>query len=50
MFISLLEKKLGTLSSDGSFESDSMIAIKNQDDLGLYYTSKKSKLPIIFNL
>jgi len=27
-----------------------MVAIKNHDDLGLYYTSKKSKLPIISNL
>jgi len=25
-----------------------MVAIKNHADLGLYYTSKKSKLPIIF--
>jgi hypothetical protein len=27
-----------------------MVAIKNHEDLGLYYTSKKSKLPIISNL
>jgi hypothetical protein len=27
----------------------SMVAIKNHEDLGLYYTSKKSKLPIISN-
>jgi len=27
-----------------------MVAIKNYEDLGLYYTSKKSKLPIISNL
>jgi len=27
-----------------------MVAIKNHDDLGLYYTSEKSKLPIISNL
>jgi len=27
-----------------------MVAIKNHEDLGLYYTSKKSKLPVIFNL
>jgi hypothetical protein len=32
------------------FESGSMVAIKNHADLGLYYTSKKSKLPIISNL
>jgi len=50
IFLSSLEKKLGILSSDGSFESGSMVAIKNHEDLGLYYTSKKSKLPIISNL
>jgi len=50
MFLSSSEKKLGILSSDGSFESGSMVAIKNHEDLGLYYTSKKSKLPIISNL
>ena len=50
MFLSSLEKKLGILSSDGNFESGSMLAIKNHEDLGLYYTSKKSKLPIISNL
>jgi len=27
-----------------------MVARKNHEDLGLYYTSKKSKLPIISNL
>jgi hypothetical protein len=27
-----------------------MVAIKNHEDLGLYYTSKKSKSAIIFNL
>jgi len=27
-----------------------MVAIKNHEDLGLYYTSKKSKPPIISNL
>jgi len=27
-----------------------MVAIKNHEDLGLYNTSKKSKLPIISNL
>jgi len=27
-----------------------MVAIKNHEDLGLYYTSKKSKLPIISNV
>jgi hypothetical protein len=27
-----------------------MVAIKNHEDLGLYYTSKKSKLPVISNL
>jgi len=27
-----------------------MVAIKTHEDLGLYYTSKKSKLPIISNL
>jgi len=27
-----------------------MVAIKNHEDLGLYYTSKKSKSPIISNL
>jgi len=27
-----------------------MVAIKNLEDLGLYYTSKKSKLPVISNL
>jgi hypothetical protein len=27
-----------------------MVAIKNHEDLGLYYTSKKSKVPIISNL
>jgi len=27
-----------------------MVAIKNHEDLGLYYISKKSKLPIISNL
>jgi len=27
-----------------------MVAIKNHEDLGLYYTSKKSKLPINSNL
>jgi len=26
-----------------------MVAIKNHEDLGLYYTSKKSKLAIISN-
>jgi len=26
-----------------------MVAIKNHEDLGLYYISKKSKLPIISN-
>ena len=50
IFLSSLEKKLGILSSDGNFESGSMVAIKNHEDLGLYYTSKKSKLPIISNL
>jgi len=27
-----------------------MVAIKNHEDLGLYYMSKKSKPPIISNL
>jgi len=27
-----------------------MVAIKNHEDLGLYYMSKKSKSPIISNL
>jgi len=27
-----------------------MVAIKNHEDLGLYYTSKKSKSPIISKL
>jgi len=27
-----------------------MVAIKNHEDLGLYYTYKKSKPPIISNL
>jgi len=27
-----------------------MVAIKNHEDLGLYYKSKKSKLPVISNL
>ena len=39
VFLSSFKKKLGILS----FESDSMSAIKNHVDLGLYNTFKKSK-------
>ena len=50
VFLLLLEKKLGTLSSEGNFESDSMTEIKNHADLGFYYKSKKSKLAVIYNI
>jgi len=27
-----------------------MLALKNHEDLGLYYTTKKSKLVVIYNI
>ena len=40
VFLSSSEKKLGTLSSEGNFESGSMTEIKNHADLGLIISLK----------